>query len=502
MPVNNTGMTDILTEFKQFMKKDLTAPEQMRREKIKRGQESFREYCCLINPAFFKSNREYQDEICNSLQSFYENRLINPDTNEPYDIMIMNLPPGFGKSYTASLFATWIYGKNILNQVIEVSYNQPLSIQFSKTVRDLINDEEIIGDMDYFVVRSFFPDVKIKYGDAAMERWSLEGYYNSYLATSFDGSITGMRGSVGIIDDPIKNAEEAVNDNTKDKHWNFYKNTFSSRILDGGKQIIIQTRWATNDLAGRLISAFSDRCYVLSMQALDKHERSLCEDLYSTKDLLKKRATLDDNIWSANYMQIPIDLKGALYGEFKTYEVLDFSKAERFIAYVDTADEGADSLCCICGAVVGRYGYISDIYYTDEAMEVTEPETSRRLDMTETREALIESNNGGRGFARNVQAELRKLRNKKCSVTWFHQSKNKKTRILVNATNVMSQVIMPENWKTMFPAFYKAILTYQRTGKNAHDDAADALTGFVEMINGEVKGKQKARILNKDWLGL
>ena len=55
----------------------------------------------------------------------------------------------------------------------------------------------------------------------------------SYLATGFDGSITGMRGNIGIIDDPIKNAEEAVNESVKEKHWRFYKNTFASRMLDG-----------------------------------------------------------------------------------------------------------------------------------------------------------------------------------------------------------------------------------------------------------------------------
>ena len=61
----------------------------------------------------------------------------------------------------------------------------------------------------------------------------------------------------------------------------------------------------------------------------------------------------------------------------------------------------------------------------------------------------------------------------------------------MNATNVMEQVILPEGWEKKYKAFYKAISTYQRKGKNAHDDAPDALTGFVEMINGDVKGRMK-----------
>lgn len=88
-------------------------------------------------------------------------------------------------------------------------------------VRDMIQDEEEAGTDDCYVVNTFFPDVKLKYGDSSVMKWSLEGSYTSYLATSFDGTLTGMRGNIGIIDDPIKSAKEAANDNVKDGHWDF-----------------------------------------------------------------------------------------------------------------------------------------------------------------------------------------------------------------------------------------------------------------------------------------
>jgi predicted phage terminase large subunit-like protein len=492
---------NLAAEFKSYRARRASGPEAERREKSRRGRESFREYVNLINPDFFRPERTYQGVLAETMQQFYENKLISASTGDPCDILIVNMPPGFGKSYTASLFTTWIYGQNIRNQVMEISYNQTLSSQFSKTVRELINDEEIQGDNDYFTVRSFFPSVRIKFGDGAVDRWSLEGWYNSYLATSFDGSLTGMRGTIGIIDDPIKSAEEALNENIKAKHWHFYKNTFQSRMLDGGKQIIIQTRWATDDLAGMILKESPERCYELCMKALDHDGRSLCEDLYSTKDLLKKKSTIDEHIWLANFMQEPIDLTGALYGDFKTYDELNADTGARFAAYGDTADEGADFLCLVCGVIEGRYGYVTDVYYTDEPMEKTEPTAARVLAAADTRECLIESNNGGRGFARNISRELLALGAKKCGVTWFHQSKNKKTRILVNASNVMDQIYMPEGWKRRWPEFYAAIRGYQRKGRNAHDDAADALTGFVEMINGDVKGRRRAKTMSKSIFG-
>lgn len=478
------------------------SPESIRKRRIEAGRKDFRTFCNLRNPEFFKPERAYQDDICNTLQAAYEKRLVNGKTGEPYDILIINEPPGFGKSYTASTFITWAYGQDPRTQVISVSYNQTLSLTFSKTVREAINDEEIAGDPDYFAVRSFFPDVRIKYGDGAMERWSLEGSYMSYLATSFDGSITGMRGHIGIIDDPIKNDKEAVDDNKKESIWSFYKNTFQSRMLDGALVIVIQTRWVSDDLAGRLLAEFPERCYELKLSALDGEGKSICESLYSTRDLLMKKATLDESIWLANYEQVPVDKKGALYGAFKTYDVVDPDAADRLINYTDTADEGADFLCSISAAVFGRYGYVTDVYYTDDGMEVTEPETARRLQKAGVRECLIESNNGGRGFARNVIRHLKALRCFKCGVTWFHQGKNKRTRILSQATNVMDQVIMPEDWEKRWPEFARHVKKYQRKGKNDHDDAEDCLTGVAEMINGDVKGRKKARLGSKSRYGI
>ena len=72
----------------------------------------------------------------------------------------------------------------------------------------------------------------------------------------------------------------------------------------------------------------------------------------------------------------------------------------------------------------------------------------------------------------------------------------------MNATNVMEQVIMPEGWEKKWPEFARHVKKYQRKGKNDHDDAEDCLTGLVEMINGEVKGKKKVRLGKKDRLGI
>ena len=80
-------------------------------------------------------------------------------------------------------------------------------------------------------------------------------------------------------------------------------------------------------------------------------------------------------------------------------------------------------------------------------MEVTEPETAQMLTRNNVGCAIIESNNGGRGFARNVERECKALGNRHTDINWFHQNKNKEARILSNSTSVMNNLYFPTNWE-------------------------------------------------------
>lgn len=116
-------------------------------------------------------------------------------------------------------------------------------------------------------------------------------------------------------------------------------------------------------------------------------------------------------------------------------------------------------------------------------MEITEPEVAKRFKEYRVNLSRIESNNGGSGFARNVKRiSEEKLQNLETVIRWFHQSKNKKARILSNATWVMEHVLYPFNWMHKWPDYYKAMVRYQRDGENKHDDAPDCTTGVAETM--------------------
>lgn len=408
------------------------------------------------------------------------------------DVLIINLPPRHGKSRTAGNFVEWVLGKMPDKKIMLGSYNETLSTRFSKSVRNTI--QEVKASQDKVVYSDIFPETKIKYGDAAMNLWSLEGYDTSYLATSPTGTATGFGANLLIIDDLIKNAVEANNAVLLQNQWEWFTDTMLSRLESGGKIIIIMTRWHTQDLAGRALKEMPQLGYKVkhvNMKALQDDGTMLCDEILNKKDYERKTKTMGADIAAANYQQEPIDLKGKLYAHFKEYKIKDMPSFRRISSYTDTADTGSDYLASfIYGETFDDEAYILDVIYTKEPMEVTEPELAKKLFENKVNLAWIESNNGGRGFARSVERILKeKYQSNKTKVNWFHQSKNKVARILSNATWVMDHVYFPEGWRNKWPELYQALTTYQKEGKNAHDDAPDALTGIAEKMGKTIQVK-------------
>ncbi|MHA6258344.1 phage terminase large subunit [Sporosarcina sp. CAU 1771] len=443
-----------------------------RAAKLELANREFFYFCHLTAPDFYAEDREYLVELCNEMQSFYES---------DDEVLVVNVPPRHGKSRSAVLFAQWVLGKNQQEKIMTGSYNETLSTMFSKGVRNGITEEK--ADETMVVYRDIFPNVSIKQGDAAMNLWSLEGGYNNYLATSPTGTATGFGASLLIIDDLVKNSLEAYNSLTLEKHWDWFTNTMLSRLEEGGKIILIMTRWANKDLAGMTLSHFSEqskRIRHVSMKALQDDGTMLCDEVLSRESYDMKVRAMGEDIASANYQQEPIDVKGILYKTLKTYEV-EPGQYERIVNYTDTADEGSDFLCSIVAGLYQGELYIKDVYYTQEGMETTERETAAMLVRNGVNRADIESNNGGKGFARNVKRIIwEEFQTKKVSVKWFHQSKNKMARILSESSYVQEHVYFPSDWKDRWPEFYKHLTEFQKIGKNLHDDAPDALTGLVE----------------------
>ncbi|WP_335996812.1 phage terminase large subunit [Fusobacterium polymorphum] len=444
-------------------------------------------YCKLLGKKdFYNDRKEYLKDLCSQLQSFI-------DSNKK--ILVINMPPRFGKSYTATLFVQWLLGRNNKLKIMTGSYNETLSSTFAKQVRDMIATEQTQGVTVY---RDIFPDTKIKYGEASMNKWALEGsQVANYLATSPTGTATGFGADLIIIDDLIKNSEEAYNSNVLEKHIDWFTNTMLSRTEKGFKLIIIMTRWASNDLAGFILSNYDDVVHI-NYKAINDDGTPLDEGTLSLEDFEFKTKNMAKEIVYANYQQEPIDIKGRLYSEFKTYVDLPKEKIVKISSYCDTADTGEDFLCNIIYADCKDSAYILDVIYTKEAMEITEPMVAEAYKKFNVNIADIESNNGGRAFARNVERITRDKGNYKTVIKWFHQSGNKIARILSNSAWVNANIYMPVDWKNKWSEFAKDIISYQKEGKNKHDDGPDALTGVAE----KVINRNEVRTIDRNILGI
>lgn len=323
-------------------------------ERYRQARDSFWSYCRQMNPAFFREDRPHLRELAETLQALEEGTLKAPDGSVCRRLAISE-PPRHGKSYTMTLFNQWCFGRNPQDRIINVSYNELLSGRFSKGVRDGIDATKI--DPNYTVFSDIFPGVRIKYGDAAAQLWSLEGSYFSFLGAGMGGTITGVGCRKLIIDDPIKNHLEANNDNILAEQWEYYTNTLLSRVEEGGCVVIIMTRWNTRDLVGRVLDAEPGQWYVLNHKAcLDESAGTmLCPSLLSFDSWKEKKRLTSPDIFEANYQNMPIDAQGRLYEGFSLYEALPEGPAP-VVAYVDTADTGADYLCAVAAGAAGGRG--------------------------------------------------------------------------------------------------------------------------------------------------
>ena len=461
--------------------------------KLELARREFWEYCKLLAPDFYKEDRYHLKTLCITLQKLYKGNLLKPD-GTAYKRLMINIPPQHGKSRTLVNFCDWVLGKCQKERIITASYNDTLAGDFAKYTRDGITEQK--NAEDQIVFSDIFPGVRLKFGSKSYFNWALEGQHFNYLGAGVGGSITGKGGSILIVDDPIKSAEEAMNEDTLDRIWRWYTGTFLSRVsAEGGLPIEIfnMTRWSKKDPCGRILDGpEKDEWYVLQFKAFNEETNEmLCPSILSKERYNSLSKLMVKEIFLANYNQEPIDVKGRLYSSFKTYTDIprDYDGTPLFEDirnYTDTADEGEDFLCSICYGVYQGEAYVLDLLYTKQPMEETEPETAKMLFRNNIRNAQIESNNGGRGFARAVERLLwEKFHSRSCIVKWFHQGQNKMARILTNSSFVQNHIYYPVNWADKWPEYYKAMISFQKEGKNLHDDAPDATTGIAESLNGK-----------------
>ncbi|WP_235533082.1 phage terminase large subunit [Paenibacillus sp. Leaf72] len=161
--------------------------------------------------------------------------------------VIITMPPRHGKSERVSKkFPAWHLGRNPVDEIILASYSVDLSRGFSRIARDTLMANKHVFEVSVDPINK------------AAESWGIEGYRGGVTAAGVGGAITGKGAKIAIIDDPVKNAEEADSETMRDKIWDWYTSTLYTRLTPDGRIIVVMTRWHEDDLVGRLLKKEAD----------------------------------------------------------------------------------------------------------------------------------------------------------------------------------------------------------------------------------------------------
>ena len=289
-----------------------SATQELARREL--GRRKLIEFVQQFHPRY-KAGWVHHD-ICRRLEQF----AADVDKGLSPRLMIL-MPPRHGKSQLASkLYPAWHLGHYPHHEFIGCSYNISLALDFSREIRDVIKS-------DYY--RKLFPQSVLNPDFMSAEAWRLlsstgvgSGGYN---AAGVGGGITGKGAHVLVIDDPVKNNEEAESADLRKKIWNWYQSTAYTRLAPGGGVLIIQTWWHDDDLAGRIMKemvedAEADQFVIVKYPAIAEEDEEfrlegdpLHPARYDLEALLKIKRTLGMNYWSALYQQAPISEEGAYF---------------------------------------------------------------------------------------------------------------------------------------------------------------------------------------------
>jgi len=214
-------------------------PEALAQEELVRRELARRSLVNFINRFHptYKAGWVHQ-LVCAKLEKFARDIRLGKSPR-----LMIFMPPRTGKSEIASkMFPAWFLGHYPEYEVIACSYAVALPLDFSRAIMEILRNEK------YQVV---FEETRLSRTSQSAETWRTTKR-GGYVAAGVSGPITGKGAHCLIIDDPVKDAEEADSEAVSEKTWNWYGSTARTRLAPGGGILVIQTRWNEKDLSGRL----------------------------------------------------------------------------------------------------------------------------------------------------------------------------------------------------------------------------------------------------------
>ena len=273
--------------------------------------------------------------------------------------LMISLPPRHGKSLLASqIFPAWYLGRHPDREIITATYGQDLSDLFGRRVRNMVSHP---------LHRAIFPQFRLA-NDAASMRQFTTTQKGSYFAVGRGGALTGRGAHLLLIDDPLKDLDEARSQVTRRSLHDWYSSVAYTRLQPGAAIVLISTRWHEDDLAGRLLREPGGEGWdVLSLPAIAETDESfrrageaLWPEKFPLEELERIRRDIGGATWASLYQQRPAAAEGTVFkrGWWRSYRELPACK--RIVQSWDTAFKaGSQSDYSVCST----WGVLEKAYY-------------------------------------------------------------------------------------------------------------------------------------------
>lgn len=238
--------------------------------------------------------------------------------------LIVEAPPRHVKSTINSRYGpAWYMGRYPSKRVGLIAYGDEFAATHGAVVRDVIerHGKDLYG-------------ITLKQDSKAKNRWNIERHAGGMFTAGIGGTITGLGFDLGIIDDPVKNSEEARSQVSKRMIREWFPTTFYSRLEPDASIIITMTRWTEDDLIGWMLSPVGkeygpwERLRLPALAEADdpmgrKPGEALWPKRTSVKELEKTRRAVGTPTFSAMWQQRPQPEAGGLFKQanFRSFRV-------------------------------------------------------------------------------------------------------------------------------------------------------------------------------------
>lgn len=433
---------------------------------------------------------EGKHKIATQIQEFID----DPDTV----YLGFSMPPGTGKSTLIKFLLAYMAGKFPLSANMYVSYSDAMIKLMLDSERAILTDTAEYCHNEIFPTNGS-PTISAEYKTISYRR---AGDFPTLGLVSMSGSVTGRTraNKFLVVDDLVKNKEEARSPERLEKLYQDYTATITTRCIgDHVKIIALGTIWSSYDVISRTKAEHGDdpRYKFIAIPVWDENEVSNFEyehpDRYTTEKIRDIKNTIDSADFECLFMQHGIEKEGLAFpaDSLRYYNgVLPDGEPDNIVFVNDVAWGGGDSLSMPIGYVYGEDVYIHDWLFDRRDKSVTKPRAIAKILQHKVKMGETEANNGGEEYSDDVYRILRQEYGYSINMSHKKAPTNmaKLTRIEQHAPTIRNFFFRDSGCRDDdYRKAMNELTGFSFTTKNIHDDAADSMA----MMAGYVFGRQR-----------